>query len=68
MSDDQDDADSMLTVKEVAELIRFKISSVYRLCEQGLIRHYKIGSRVRILRSDFDQWLQQQKIDAKENT
>jgi excisionase family DNA binding protein len=47
-----------MTIREVAEYLRIKASTIYSLAEQKRIPHYKIGRLVRFKRSEIDQWME----------
>lgn len=48
----------VLTVKEVADLIQAKASTIYSWAEQGLIPHLKINGLLRFAESDITAWLE----------
>lgn len=50
-------SDGLLTVKEVAELLRVSDESVYRLCRRGQLKATRIGSLWRIPRESVDRLL-----------
>ena len=47
----------MLTVKEVAELIKTKPSTIYAWAEQGAIPSFKIQGLLRFVEDDIIAWL-----------
>ena len=48
------------TVLEIAELLRISKSKAYELCKQEIFRTIKIGRSVRISKTSFDDWLDNQ--------
>jgi excisionase family DNA binding protein len=55
--DNTDPADSFLTVAEVAELLKLNQQTVRNWIDQGSLPALRVGRRVRIRRSDFDEVL-----------
>ncbi len=47
----------ILTVKEVAEMLKIKPSTVYGWAEQGIIPYFKIKGVLRFDESDILNWL-----------
>ena len=47
----------LLTVEEVAELLRIKVSTVYAWAASGKVPCVRLGSRVRFLRGDLSKWI-----------
>lgn len=50
-------SDGLLTVKEVAEMLRISDESVYRLCRSGRLRTTRIGWQWRIPQEAVDELL-----------
>ncbi|MDR0286591.1 MAG: helix-turn-helix domain-containing protein [Clostridiales bacterium] len=48
------------TVMEIAALLRISKTKAYELCTQELFRTIHIGRAVRISKSSFDKWLDNQ--------
>jgi excisionase family DNA binding protein len=48
----------VLTVKQVADLIQARPSTIYSWAEQGLIPHLKINGLLRFAESDITAWLE----------
>ena len=44
----------LLTVEEVAELLRLPVSTIYELARTGRLPHLKIGRALRFSRSDLE--------------
>jgi excisionase family DNA binding protein len=38
----------MYTVKEIAEMFRVHVATIYRLAERGELRHIRVGDTIRI--------------------
>ena len=45
------------SVAEVAEILNVSKRSVYNLCTNGVIKSVKIGTKLRISKKFFDEWL-----------
>ncbi len=48
----------ILTVKEVAELLKIKISTVYAWAEQRKIPCYRLNGSLRFHKQDLTRWLE----------
>lgn len=55
----------LLTVPEVAELLRLKNSGIYALVAQQRIPFVKVSNRVRFLRSDVVAWLERNRVPSR---
>ena len=62
MSIDYEPLAELLTISEVAELLRVSVSSVRRLQQQRLIPFYKVGGSVRLNRHDVFAYLAKQRV------
>lgn len=49
----------LLTVKEVAELLKLKPGKIYELKAEHKIPYVKIGGALRFRRSDIESWIQE---------
>jgi len=56
----------LLTVPEIAALLRFTVKGVYALVESRRIPFVRVSNRVRFLRSDVLRWLQENRVPASE--
>jgi excisionase family DNA binding protein len=54
----------MLTVAQVAELLKISVPSVRRLQQRRLIPYFKVGGSVRFFMSDIAIFLQKRRVDA----
>lgn len=45
------------SVAEIAEILNVSKRSVYNLCANGVIKSVKIGTKLRISKKSFDEWL-----------
>lgn len=54
----------VLTVKELAKLLRVGINNAYRLVREGTIKSVRVGRQYRIPRSAVQQYLETQKNDC----
>lgn len=50
------------SVAEVAEILNVSKRSVYNLCANGVIKSVKIGTKLRISKRIFDEWLDGENI------
>ena len=64
MSAEFDPSIELLTVTEVAKLLKISVASVRRLQQQRLIPFFKVGGSVRFTRSDIVSYLEQQRVKA----
>ena len=51
-----------MTVKEVAEYLKFSSDLIYRLAQQGKIPVSKVGSRWRFQREKIDRWMEDKEV------
>jgi excisionase family DNA binding protein len=49
--------DQFYTVPEVAHALKISRGKMYRLVQQGLMPHIRIGRNVRIRESDLQKWI-----------
>jgi excisionase family DNA binding protein len=47
----------LLTVREVAQRLRVRPVTVYRLCEHGELAHIRVSNAIRIRLEDLDQYV-----------
>ena len=45
------------SVAEIAEILGVSKRSVYNLCSAGVIKSVRIGTKLRISKKAFDEWL-----------
>jgi excisionase family DNA binding protein len=55
------DEPTILTLKEVAELLRIAEKTAYTLAAEGAIPGFKVGGQWRFLRADLLAWVERQK-------
>ena len=61
----RNDVPVFLTVKELAEMLRVKVRTVYSWVEEGLIPYHKPG-RITIFRLDeITEWLEEKRAEHK---
>jgi len=58
------DAD-ILTLPEVAGLLRLSEKTTYRLAAEGKLPGFKVGGSWRFRRIDIDVWIEQKKAEAR---
>ena len=59
-------ADKMLTVGEVAEVMRVSNMTVYRLIKSGELAAVRVGKNYRIRESDISRYLTEQSVKVEE--
>lgn len=57
----------LLTVKDVAGLLKMNPNTVRKHVERGNLPHYKIGKSLRFSQNDVDDFLKNTHIKAREN-
>jgi excisionase family DNA binding protein len=45
--------DTLLTVDEVGKILRFSRQTIYALCKEGKIPHFKVGTKLRFKEADI---------------
>jgi len=58
--------EALLTVREVAELLRLTPKGIYSLVESRRIPFVRVSNRVRFFQSDVLKWLQENRVPAIE--
>lgn len=58
MKDWKSMTDTWLTVKEVAQYLKFSPDLIYKLAQQGKIPASKVGTAWRFKREKIDQWME----------
>ena len=48
---------TLLTVREAAELLRVRPVTVYRLCARGALPHFRVSNAIRIRAEDLERFL-----------
>jgi excisionase family DNA binding protein len=56
------DSSEVLTVQQVAEYLNCSYITVWRLLRSGQIPAFRVGSEWRLRRTDFDRWLEGQRV------
>jgi excisionase family DNA binding protein len=64
MSTEFEPAIELLTIAEVARLLKISLTSVRRLQQRRLIPFFKVGGAVRFSRSDIVSYLEKQRVKA----
>lgn len=57
--------DRLLTVKEAARYLGFKVGTVYNKVSGGSIPHVKLGASVRFRKSELDDWISERDAEAR---
>jgi len=60
--------DSILTLPEVAELLKVAEKTVYTMAQRGQLPAFKVRGQWRFKRSDLEQWIEDQKAAVNEAT
>ena len=58
-------SDEILTIREVAVLLKINEKTAYKLASEGKIPGFKVGGSWRFRRSDLDRWIDQQRTATK---
>ena len=53
---------STLTASEVAEYLGVSIDTIYKLCREKKIVHFRIGSRLLFKKAAIENWIEQKMI------
>lgn len=59
-------ADEILTLPEVAQLLKVADKTVYTMAQQGQIPAFKVRGQWRFKRLDIDDWIEQQKAAPRD--
>ena len=57
--------DEILTLPEVARLLKVAEKTVYAMARRGALPAFKVGGQWRFKRDDIDAWIERQKLEAK---
>jgi len=57
-------SDEVLTIREVALLLKLAEKTVYSMAQQGELPAFKVRAKWRIRRVDFDRWMLEQAAGA----
>ena len=57
--------DEILTLPEVAQLLKVNDKTVYSLAQKGVLPGFKVGGQWRFKRVDIDAWIEQQKAATR---
>ncbi len=55
----------ILTLPEVAKLLRLSEKTAYRLAAEGKLPGFKVGGSWRFQRADIGAWIEQKKIETR---
>jgi excisionase family DNA binding protein len=59
--------DEILTLPEVAQLLKVAEKTVYTMAQKGQLPAFKVGGQWRFKRGDLDQWIEQQKAASRDD-
>jgi excisionase family DNA binding protein len=57
--------DEILTLPEVAQLLKVAEKTVYSMAQKGGIPAFKVGGQWRFKRTDIDAWIERRKLEAR---
>jgi excisionase family DNA binding protein len=60
--------DSILTLPEVAKLLKVAEKTVYTMAQRGQLPAFKVRGQWRFQRSDLDAWIEEQKAAVRGDT
>ena len=58
--------DEILTLPEVAQLLKVAEKTVYSMAQKGQLPAFKVGGQWRFKRVDLDQWIEQRKAASRD--
>ena len=58
--------DEILTLPEVAQLLKVAEKTVYTMAQKGELPAFKVRGQWRFKRADLDQWIEQQKVASRD--
>ena len=58
--------DEILTLAEVAQLLKVADKTVYTMAQRGEVPAFKVRGQWRFRRDDLDQWIEQQKVSQRD--
>ena len=58
--------DKILTLPEVAELLKVGDETIYSMVQKGQLPAFKVGGQWRVQRVDIDEWIDQHKENARD--
>ena len=59
--------DEILTLAEVAQLLKVADKTVYTMAQRGEVPAFKVRGQWRFRRDDLDQWTEQQKLSQRDH-
>ncbi len=59
--------DEILTLAEVAQLLKVADKTVYTMAQRGEVPAFKVRGQWRFKRDDLDQWIEQQKLSQSDH-
>jgi excisionase family DNA binding protein len=59
-------ADEILTLPEVAQLLKVAEKTVYTMAQKSQLPAFKVRGQWRFKRNDIDQWIEQQKAASRD--
>jgi excisionase family DNA binding protein len=59
--------DEILTLPEVAQLLKVADKTVYSMAQKGQLPAFKVGGQWRFKRVDLDQWIEQRKAVLRDD-
>lgn len=59
-------SDEILTLPEVAQLLKVAEKTVYSMAQKGQLPAFKVGGQWRFKRTDLDQWIEDQKAASRD--
>jgi len=59
--------DEILTLPEVAQLLKVAEKTVYSMAQKGQLPAFKVGGQWRFKRVDLDAWIEQQKAASRDD-
>ena len=60
-------SDEILTLPEVAQLLKVAEKTVYSMAQKGQLPAFKVGGQWRFKRVDIDLWIEQRKAASRDD-
>ncbi|WP_217917274.1 helix-turn-helix domain-containing protein [Myxococcus sp. AM009] len=60
-------SDEILTLPEVAQLLKVAEKTVYSMAQRGQLPAFKVGGQWRFKRVDLDAWIEEQKAAGRDD-
>lgn len=59
--------DEILTLPEIAQLLKVAEKTVYTMTQKGELSAFKVRDQWRFTRADLDKWIEEQKVSTRDD-